>query len=417
MSQQQSTDTSSKNDNTLRQGIAIVVAVLFGFVLVAANYTGWIITTVVDRDVFVATLEDLPAHPDVALALAQEVSAGIVETFEVEEKIAESLPEDLAFIASPLTTSVEGLVTKAVAEIIKADAFTEVWRFALTTSHKAATVYIGLFDGDVLIAEEGTAVLDLSTIGAQVNDRLQEAGFDLLEDADVELKVELFELPDSGLIHSIVQIVTAIRWAVMGITLGLLTLAYGVATNRRRISVWIGGATILAMLVSLINLRFLRSAITGGIDDTITEAGALAAWDIIFQRFVARSWIVLLLGATVAFAGWVMGDSERARSVRASFVNAARRTQSDGSEPSEITEFVAHHRRLIEWLTVIIGAGILLIGPPLSIGIILVVIIGVIAIVVVVEWLSASASGPVDSHEESADGQESADDQQPSAKS
>jgi hypothetical protein len=39
-----------------------------------------------------------------------------------------------------------------------------------------------------------------------------------------------------------------------------------------------------------------------------------------------------------------------------------------------------------------------------------VVIIGVIAIVVATEWLSASASRPVDSH------RESADDQQPSAK-
>jgi hypothetical protein len=406
MSQQRSADTSPKKDNTLRQGIAIVVAVLFGIMLVAANYTGWIITTVVDQDIFVATLEDLPSDPAVALALAQEVSAGIVETFEVEEKIAETLPENLAFIASPLTTSVEGLATNIVAEIIKADAFTEVWSFALTASHRAATAYIGLSDGDVLVAEEGTAVLDLSTIGAQVNEKLQDAGFDVLEDADIDLQVELFELPNSGLVFSIVQIISTIRWAVMGITLGLLALAYGVATNRRRLSVWIGGATIVAMLVSLINMRFLRSAVTGGIDDTITESGALAAWDIIFQRFVARSWIVLLLGAIVAFAGWVMGDSERACSIRASFVDAARRTQTDGSEPSEITAFVARHRVLIEWLTVIIGAGILLIGPPLSIGIILVVIVGAIAIVVVTEWLSASASRSLNSDDESADSQE-----------
>jgi flagellar basal body-associated protein FliL len=78
---------------------------------------------------------------------------------------------------------------------------------------------------------------------------------------------------------------------------------------------------------------------------------------------------------------------------------------------------VAHHRRLIEWLTVIIGAGILLIGPPLSIGIIVVVIIGVIAIVVATEWLSASASGPVDGDQETADTEDAADTQQPTASS
>ena len=392
MSSENSPDTAPSQDNTLRQGIAIVVAVLFGFFLIVANQTGWIITTVLDRDVFVATLEDLPAHPEVAAALAQEVSAGIIDTFEVQEKIAEGLPPDLSFVAAPLTIGIEGLVTDIVTQIIRADAFTEVWRFTLSTSHKAATAYVGLFDGDVLIAEEGTAVLDFTTLGAQVNDRLQEAGFDVLEDADIDLKVELFEFPNSGMIHAIVQIMTAVRWAVLAITVGLLAIVYAVATNRRRISVWIGGATIVAMLISLIELRYLRSAITGGIEDPITEAGALAAWDIIFQRFVTRSWIVLLIGVLVAFAGWVMGDSERAVSVRSTFVNAARRTGGNDAESSGFGRFVASHRRLIEWLTVIVGAGILLIGPPLGVGAILLLIVVVVGIIIAVEFISASES-------------------------
>lgn len=392
MSSENSPDTAPSQDNTLRQGIAIVVAVLFGFFLIVANQTGWIITTVLDRDVFVATLEDLPAHPEVAAALAQEVSAGIIDTFEVQEKIAEGLPPDLSFVAAPLTIGIEGLVTDIVTQIIRADAFTEVWRFTLSTSHKAATAYVGLFDGDVLIAEEGTAVLDFTTLGAQVNDRLQEAGFDVLEDADIDLKVELFEFPNSGMIHAIVQIMTAVRWAVLAITVGLLAIVYAVATNRRRISVWIGGATIVAMLISLIELRYLRSAITGGIEDPITEAGALAAWDIIFQRFVTRSWIVLLIGVLVAFAGWVMGDSERAVSVRSTFVNAARRTGGNDAESSGFGRFVASHRRLIEWLTVIVGAGILLIGPPLGVGAVLLLIVVVVGIIIAVEFISASES-------------------------
>ena len=411
MTHHDSANTAPSKDNTLRQGIAIVVAIIFGFTLIVANHTGWIITTVLDRDVFVATLEDLPADPAVALALAQEVSAGIIDSFEVQEKIAEGLPPELSFVAAPLTIGIEGLVTDIVAGIIRHDAFTEVWRFALHTSHKAATAYVGLFDGDVLVAEEGSAVLDFTAIGEQVNERLQEAGFDLLEDAEVELKVELFELPDSGMIRLIVQLMTSIRWAVMIATIALLAIAYAVATNRRRISVWIGGATIGAMVVSLIDIRYLRSAITGGIEDPITEAGALAAWDIIFQRFVARSWVVMLLGALVAFAGWVMGDSERARSLRSSFVNAARRTGGDASEPSGFADFVASHRRLIEWLTIIIGAGILLIGPTMAIGAVLLLIIVVVVIVVAVEFMSASASASesADSEQLTADSQNNAE--------
>lgn len=399
MTQQNPTVDAPSKDNTLRQGIAIAIAVLFGLSLLAANHTGWLITTVLDREVFVATLEDLPADPEVAQALAQEISAGIIESFEVQEKITEGLPPELSFIAPPLTTGIEGLVTDIVAQIIRTDAFTEVWVFALDTSHKAATAYVGLFDGDVLVADEGKAVLDFTEIGEQVNDKLQEAGFDVLQDADADLTVELFELPDSGLIHSTVQIMTSVRWVVTGIAFALLAIAYAVATNRRRISVWIGGATIVAMVVSLIDIRYLRSLVTGGIEDPVSEAGALAAWDIIFQRFVARSWIVMLLGALVAFAGWVMGDSERARSVRSSFVKAARGRGADDAEPSGFADFVTSHRRLIEWLTVIIATVFLLLGPTLTVGAVLLLIVVVVGIIVAVEFLSASTARPTNSEE------------------
>jgi hypothetical protein len=403
MTHQDTTNIERSQSNTLRQGIAIVVAVLFGIMLIAANHTGWIIDTVLDRDVFVATLEPLPKDPAVAQALAQEVSAGIIESFEVQEKIAEGLPDNLAFIAAPLTTGIEGLVTDIVANIIRSDAFTEVWRFALSASHKTATAYVGLFDGEVLTAEEGKAVLDFSDLGAQVNEKLGEAGFDLLEGADADLKVELFELPDSGMIHSIVQIMTSVRWAIVIITAGLLAITYAVATDRRRISIWIGGATIFAMVISLIDTRYLRNAVTGGIEDPVAEAGALAAWDIILQRFVARTWIVLLIGVLIAFAGWVTGESDRARSTRTAFLSAGMRAGRGDAEPSGFTVFVASNRRLIEWLTVIVGAGVLLIGPQLAIGAILLLIVVVVVVVIAVEFISAGASRSTTPQESEAD--------------
>ncbi|MEN8237800.1 MAG: hypothetical protein ABFR53_01230 [Actinomycetota bacterium] len=386
-------------DNTLRQGIAIVVAILFGLMLIAANHAGWIATTILDRDVFVATLEPLPKDPAVAQALAQEVATGIIDSFEVQDTIAESLPPDLSFIAPPLTDGIEGLVTDIVANIITSDPFTEVWRFTLEASHKAATAYVGLFDGDILTTDEGKAILDFSDVGAQVNEKLDEAGFDVLKGAEVDLKIELFELPDSGMIRAIVQIMTAVRWAVLILTFALLAVAYAVATNRRRISLWIGGATIIAMLISLIGMRYLRSAITGGIEDPVTEAGALAAWDIVFQRFVAQSWIVLLIGVIVAFVGWVTGDSDHARSARSAFVNASKRTGEDGSEPPEFALLVASKRRSIEWLALIVGAGVLLIAPPLAIGAVLLLVASIVVIVVAVEFISASASTSTTPHD------------------
>ena len=376
----------------MRQGIAVVVAILFGIALIGANHAGWLTTTVFDQDVFVNTLAPLPKDPAVAQALAEKVGAGIIETYEVQDNVAEALPENLAFIAVPVTEALEGAVSNIVAKIIESDAFAAVWSVALEGAHRAATVYLGLFDGDVLTEEEGVAILDFTAIGAQVNERLNEAGFDLLNDVDADLQVELFELPDAGLTRSIVEIMTSIRWALFFVTFGLLAIAYAVATNRRKISVWVGGATIFAMVASLILLRYLRSALTGGIEDVVQEAGAVAAWDIIAQRLIAQSWIMLLMGVIVAGAAWVSGDSERALSVRSSFVNAGRSARGEDSEPSDFAMFVADRRRLLEWGVVVIGVGVLLLAPPLPMGTILLAIVAIIAFVGAVEFIAASTT-------------------------
>jgi uncharacterized membrane-anchored protein len=72
-------------------------------------------------------------------------------------------------------------------------------------------------------------------------------------------------------------------------------------------------------------------------------------------------------------------------------VNAARRTGGDDTEPSGFALFVAAHHTLIEWVAVIIGTGILPIGPPLALGAILLLILAIVVVVVAIEFISAAA--------------------------
>jgi hypothetical protein len=373
----------------VRQGIAIALAVLFGIVLVVGNHAGWLATTVLKEDVFVRTLEPLPNDPAVAKALADNVAAGVIESFEVKETIAEKLPENLAFIAAPLANGLEGIVSEVVSGIIETDAFTTVWSVTLKGAHKAASIYIGTFEGDILTTEDGSAVLDFTDIGAQIKDELDDRGFDVLDGSDADLQIELFELPDSGPMYELVRLMTSLRWATIIATLLFLAGAYAVATNRRKISVWIGGATMLAMIVSLVDIRYARSAVTGGIEDPVQQAGAIAAWDIIFRRFVAQSWVILLIGVAVVSAAWIFGDSDRAASVRATLAKVS--GLGNGDEASAFAVFVATHRRLLEW-GIVIGAGaVLLLGPTFPIAAILFGIVGIFAFIAGVEIISASA--------------------------
>lgn len=368
-------------------GLAIALAVLFGFSLLVSNLAGWLTTTVLDTQSFVATFEPFPKDDAVSLALAHKTADAVIEKYEVTEAIAQTLPDGIEFIAVPLTTGVRDLTAGVAAEVIRSDAFTTVWTAALTGSHKIATAYVGVLEDGVVVEEEGVVVLDLTEIGAQIAEGLGDRGFDLLEGSDRELKVELFELPDSGLAKAIVDVMGSVRTLVFFVSLALIVAAFAVATDRRRIAFWVGGATVFSMVFSLIDVRYARSVLTGGIEDPIQQAGAEAAWDILFQRLVWQSWAVLLLGAVVMFVAWFMGDSDRAASLRTT-VNA----KGAGGEESPVISFVKSHGRLIEWVAAVVIVGFLLVGPPQPIWIVFVLLVILVLVIIGVESVASSAS-------------------------
>lgn len=364
--------------------------------MLAANHTAWLTRTVLNTDNFVAALAPLPQDEAVSLALAQRVADGVIETFDVTASIAEALPEGIEFGAIPLSNGVRDLIADIAVEVIRSDSFTAVWTAALTGAHRIATAYVGALDDGVLIEKDGVAVLDLTAIVAQISERLGDRGFDLLDGADRELQIELFELPDSGMMKFLVGLMQSVRLVVVLVTARLLILTLGVATDRRRIAVWIGGATMFAMAFSLVDMRYARSALTGGIEDPIRKAGAEAAWDITFRGLIAQTWIAFLIGAAVVFGAWVVGDSDRATSMRAA-VSGWRDSENAGVEPSSTTVFLAAHRRLIEWGAAAIVFAFLLIGPPQSFWIVLTAFVILVVVVAGVEvaWASVSQQSTV----------------------
>lgn len=376
--------------SSTRMRVAIVLAVLFGVSLLTANHAAWLTRTVLDTDSFVGALEPLPSDEAVSLALAFKTADAVIESYEVTDVIVETLPDGLEFIAVPLTDGIRDLIVGLATEIIRSDAFTTVWSAALTGAHKIATGYVGALEEGVLIeSSHDVVVLDLTVLGAQIAGDLDIAGFGLLDGSDQDLTVEVFEMPSSGFISALVNLMYSIRWVVMLATLGLLIGAVALATDRRRIAVWIGGAAVFAMLFSIVDMRYARSALTGGDGDPIQQAGAVAAWDIIFRGFVFQTWVVLVLGALVLFMAWVTGDSDGAIATRSAFDSAGNSMRTDGSASSAVV-FIASHRRLIEWGSAAIVVGFLLLGPPQPIGLVVSGLVLLGLIVAVVEYAVSS---------------------------
>jgi len=95
------------------------------------------------------------------------------------------------------------------------------------------------------------------------------------------------------------------------------------------------------MLVSLIDGRFLRALVTGAAEDPAREAGVAAAGNIIFSRFVTQSWILLLIGVGAATVAWLLGDSDRACSIKGAFSWFSRKGTDDGGLLAPLPSFTA----------------------------------------------------------------------------
>lgn len=382
---------SNKKTRGWRMYLALVVVVLFGIALIPANQAAWLATTTLNTDNFVSTFGPLPSDEAVARALGTGIAAQVAEEAALDEVLASRLPSELQFIAAPVAGAVETLIAEAATRIISSDQFDAIWNGALRTAHSAAITVIEKSRSGTVSAQDGQVILDLSELVRQVDERLQERGIDVINPEEIDATIVLYESEELGLVQSIINIVYSIRWAAPIAVLILLAGAVLIASDRRKVTIWLGIATIVAMVLTLIEIRLLRNSVLGEIADPVYQEGAAAAWNIVVDRLLAQTWGLLLLGLVAALVAWFFGPSERAGSIRESFVNARNSSRGD-AELSPTATFIHKYRRVIEWVAVGLGALVLLLAPTISGLMVIVVAALVIAVIAAVEWIGGAGS-------------------------
>lgn len=370
-----------------RTYLAFAFAVLFAISLVAANHAAWLVTTVLDTESFVDSLAPIPQDPDVARALGQSIADTITESSEVGERIADALPDGLAFLAVPVTQGLSDAIAGIATDIVQSEAFGTVWRAALTLTHKTALLFVEGADVGVISSEDGVVTLDLTDVVTPIFEQLDTLGFDVLDGTTPDLTIELMEVEGEGTIQTIVRLINSIRWFVLALTVILVIAVFATATDKRRATLWVGTATAGAMLVSIIDIRYLKSAVTSGIEDPVNLAGVNATLDIVFSRFVLQSWIVFGLGLVIALGGWLTGNSERAVSLRSTFTG-----EGGDSDSPRFATFVSGHKRLLEWGAAGVFGLVLLMAPTTSPGLVVFAVAAMLVFISGIEFIASKSS-------------------------
>ncbi|MEA2000686.1 MAG: hypothetical protein U9N84_02175, partial [Actinomycetota bacterium] len=154
-----------------RSIISLILVVLGVVAVVAGVLAVWLQTTIAVEDRFVGTFGSLPKNEAVAVVLSERLADELVLGGGLAEEVEELLPPNLAFLAIPVTEGIYTLTVDTANGIIRSDAFTGIWQFALRASHASASA---------VLSTGGEVSVDLNEAAGEVVSALEDRGVTLL---------------------------------------------------------------------------------------------------------------------------------------------------------------------------------------------------------------------------------------------
>jgi hypothetical protein len=262
----------------------VVLVVLGGLVVVAANVATWVRGAVLDRDTFVDALRPLADDEDLREALELELTDRVL-AFRPEAAPDRGDGDD-----EELAAAIEG----ALDVVLTGPLFETMWTDAARLAHDQV---------ERLVHDGGRRVeLDLGELLTRVDQLLEEQGHDLLDEERIERIDDIVVERDDQVAQVVdaVQLVERLAVVLPFVALGLFAGVVAL-TRRRALGVAATGAAVaVAALVTLAVAFVARSWVVGRVDAGPRRAAAGDVWDGLLGPL--RDQTLLLLGVGLAVA-------------------------------------------------------------------------------------------------------------------
>ena len=333
----------------------------------------WVRTTTLDTDSFVKTIAPLFQEDAVAAVISKEAVDALFKEAEIAKHLEEALPEDLKFIADPLSSGLESLAELAAKEIIISDQFQWVLEKMLRLTHSEAVAVIR-GETAVKLTEEGKVILDVKELLTNVRDQLVADGMDFLKDISIPEsagQIVLFEADNLGMVKGVVNLLDTLNWVLLLLALVFFVAALLIAKDRRKALLGAGVGLAIAMALSLIILRLTRAELLGQIENKEIYEAAGIIWNRVLSGLVGTNWGALALGVLVAVGAAIAGPYNWAVSLRRNTAELfqSRRERRKGGEKATgpVGTFIAAHAWGLRIAGAAVATIVLLLIPSLSV--------------------------------------------------
>jgi hypothetical protein len=304
--------------------LAASIMVLFGGVVV------WAHQTLLTADGWGGIVEDVISEEEVTEAISVVLVDRLAESLEIREAVASAIPGP-DIIGGAVTAVVQDRVTDLVADFAQSDGFQEAFVNVNKAAHDAAMVAIRGGDGDALTSGEGVLALNIFPLIEGVLISLQDAGLidegreipDLTGFEASDRAVVLIEqvlgrdIPDDvGTIvlldsENLELIQTIVRWfdaiTILALLLWVLFtgLALWLARKRVRMTLWLAGGAIAALLTARVATRLLLETATRRQPELEARVVVSSIIDAAVDSLLLWTFALILLAGIVAVAAIV----------------------------------------------------------------------------------------------------------------
>jgi hypothetical protein len=341
--QRQLTSERARRHARRRSVLTGVLTVLAVLATTAALLAVWTFRTLTDTELFVDRVGPVIEEPEVSAAVGVAAAAEVIDALQVEQRLRDALPEDVAVAAGPISTAAQNLLAEGATRLVGTEQFEAAWDAALAGGHRLSIGVLSGRDTTAIENTDGVVVLDLTPVinlllaegsgflsdltGREISapavtaDAVDEAITALEERLGVDLpadfgQVTLFSSDDLAVAQAAYQAIRVMVWLAPIVALVLIGLAVAVSTRRVRTTMSVVVGTGLLLLLAAVALQPLQSSIVAAVEDQGLAGAVEAGFGTVFSSLRAVIVVGLVLAVIAAGVLFLSGESAAAASGR-----------------------------------------------------------------------------------------------------
>jgi len=343
--------------------LACLLAVVSVMVVFARNQ-------LLNTDSYVSTVAPLASNPAIQAQVATRVSEELISRTDLSQRVKGALPAKAGFLVTPITDEVKSVTYSVTLKLVQSQQFEQVWIAANRASHQQLVNVLTGTQRGAFSTSNGRITIDLGQVETKVKQALDAKGITVFDRVPaVSLTYVLFQSDSLVHIQKLVKFLNKLAIVLPIITLLFFAGAVVLARDRRRGLVRAAVGLALSMALILVLIAVGRNQYLSGIKPPQSPTAQAAVIDIVTANLRDAVRIILIVAALIAFVAVLVG-------------NAWIRAKVGGmNKPGWITggpvhDFVALHRKALQWLVLAVGLVILVIwGNPTTLVAVVVVLV------------------------------------------